>query len=419
MKLKKVIFIIIPFLLTAIIIGYTPESKKAENASYVEKKEKYDMNKYLDENHSEINLDTGSGFSLLNEDIKKSDVILAGEYSNVGSNYQVKLSLLKYLNKNYGVKYLLEDMNYSTSGLINEYLKSGDELKLDCVVSGMADLNNYQNFWIKLKEYNDTLPEDKRISVIGINLYIDTGDSLNYIYSLLTQGEPGPDIKPYIKAYKEKYSRLYKDMNQKNWDKATEALLNLDKNMEANPGAYKKYLGKKYFDLSLIADNFAEAYKINQGGVIGYAEVEENSLYSNFKKIYSNLPKGKYFGQFEMEHVYQNGYAGMKYKKSFAMLLNGSESPVAGRVLSIAYEYDSCKALTKQFDNSEESVEAQFTYNDLLKSISKSNLTLFKLNGDNSPFSTKSFFVTGKDNRPDTDYFKYIILIKNSKAAAS
>lgn len=419
MKLKKTIFILIPFLLTAVIIGYTPDSKKAENASYNEKKEKYDMNKYLDKNHAEIDLDLGSGFNLLDEDIVKSDVILTGEYSNVSKNYQVKLSLLKYLNKKYNVRYLLENISYSESGLINEYLKSGDVSKLDFVVSGRIDFKDFNDFWTKLKEYNDTLPESKRIAVIGISMEYHSWSTLAYINSLIPESEPISEIKPFIKAYKEKVNTYNKKMEQKSFDELIKAFQNLHKNMEANPAAYEKYLGNRYFDFRLIADNFGEILNLNSAGVIDYKEVEESSLYNNFKKIHYNLPKGKYFGQFEMEHIYQNKFACMEDTKSFAMNLNGSDSPVGCRVLSIAYAYQNCKALTDQIDNREADVETEFTDLNLLQNISKSDITLFKLNGDKSPFSTKSYFVTSIDNMPDTDYFKYIILIKNSKAAAS
>ncbi|MFA6939827.1 MAG: hypothetical protein WCQ54_02445 [Clostridiaceae bacterium] len=418
MKLKKIIFITIPFLLTAAIIGYTPDSKKAENASYNEKKEKYDMNKYLDENHAEIDLDTGSGFSLMDEDIVKSDVILTGEYSNVSKNYQVKLSLLKYLNKKYNVRYLLENISYSQSSLLNEYLKSGDVSKLDFVVPGRIDLKEFNDFCNKLKEYNDTLPESKKIIVIGINLEYYSWSTFAYINSLIPESEPISEIKPFIKAYIENFKTFNNKQNQENYDGIIKTFINLHKNMEDNPAAYESYLGNRYFDFKFTVDNFVNTYKIYNAGVTDYDEVE-SIFYNNFKRIYHNLPIGKYFGQFKMEHVYQNTCVYMGDTKRFAMYLNGSDSPVGGRVLSIAYAYQNCMALTDQIDNREADVETEFTDLNLIQNISKSDITLFKLNGDKSLFSTKSYFVTSMDNMPDTDYFKYIILIKNSKAAAS
>ncbi|MDV3429626.1 MAG: hypothetical protein LIR50_21960, partial [Bacillota bacterium] len=304
------------------------------------------------------------------------------------------------------------------SCLLNEYLKSGDESKLDFAVSGRIDFKDLIDFYNRLKEYNDTLPESKRITVIGISLEDHSWSTFAYINSLIPESEPISEIKPFIKAYKENFKTFNNKQNQENYDDIIKAFQNLHKNMEANPAAYEKYLGNRYFSFQFTADNFANTYKIYNAGVADYDAVE-SSFYNNFKRIYTNLPKGKYFGQFKMEHVYQNTCVYMGDTKRFAMYLNGSDSPVGGRVLSIAYAYQNCMALTDQRDNREADVETEFTDLNLLQNISKSDITLFKLNGDKSPFSTKSYFVTSISNMPDTDYFKYIILIKNSKAAAS
>ena len=51
----------------------------------------------------------------------------------------------------------------------------------------------------------------------------------------------------------------------------------------------------------------------------------------------------------------------------------------------------------------------------ILDKYSKTNITLFKLNRANSPFNNKTYFVKGPNGGCTTDYFEYIILIKNSK----
>lgn len=427
MKVKKLFLIIIPFLLAAFIIGYTPKSKNAETASYYIKKEKFDTNTYLEKNHTEIDVDDCSGFNLLDEDINKNDVILTGEYNAVNESYQAKLSMLKYMNKKYNVRYLLEEIGYSQSCFINEYLKTGDESLLKFVYNysegpiiytwleenGFNGLNNKKSydFWIKLRKYNETLTENKRITVIGIDVENQVGTALKYINSLLPENKPIAEIEPYIKDLE----NIYK---QKNFTGVVRVIQNLQNNMETNPNIYEKYLGTGYFDFHFIIDNIINTSKIYNASGIDMKKALDSSIYSNFKKIYSNLPKGKYLGEFDMENVYQNTCLNMEDVTSFAMYLNSSGSPMQGRVLSIVYDYQNSKTMPPLL-NQGEADEGFFTDIDILQNISKSDITLFKLNGENSPFTAKSYFVTGIGNKPATDYFKYIILIKNSKAEAS
>ncbi|MDV3429629.1 MAG: hypothetical protein LIR50_21975 [Bacillota bacterium] len=445
MKLKKVLFLTIPFILVIIILVYTPKSKNAESSVYNIKKENYNMNNYLEKNHSEIDVNSCTGFNLLDEDIKKNDVILAGEYSGVSKNYLVKLSLFKYLNEKHGVRYLLEDIGYSQAYFINEYLKSGDEsilksLYLNAVGYGYRtggtefDYKESYDFWKKLRKYNLSLSDDKRIFVIGIGFESQEWTILKYINLLLPEREPPEEIKSFIKAFRDKCKE--KNELEKNMDKILKSskkpeeidkeiikssqkieekdkeigksIQKIQKNLETNPGLYEKYLGAGYFDFNFIVNN---VFIDSSGGIYSFGP--ELDMYSKFKKIYFNLPMGKYFGQFNMEQVYQNIPLNVANQNEFASFLNGSGSPVAGRVLSIAYAYENSKAISSLADDAK---AAESFDVDILKNISKSDTTLFKLNGDKSPFAAKAYLVIAKDDMHTTDYFKYILLIKNSKA---
>ncbi|MDV3429627.1 MAG: hypothetical protein LIR50_21965 [Bacillota bacterium] len=396
MTLKKVTLILIPFLLAAVIIGYTPKS--TETAAYNVKKENFNIDGYLEENHAEINLKSASGFSLLDEGMKKSDVILAGKSGGLDENYQLKLSLLKYLNKKQDVRYLLEELGYSESSLINEYLKSGNEEYLKQVYENKSgpviytdQENAYHNkksyiFWNELRKYNHTLPEGKKITVIGIGAENRVGTALKYLNSLLPKNEPDEEIKPFIKDLKNISS-------QKCLDGIINVIKKLECSMESDPDEYRKYLGRRYFDFNLIADNILNADKIYNASGTDMKKETELCMFNNFQTVYS--PDGKYFGEFDMEHLYSKEVTG------FSALLSSSDSTVKGRVLSIGYASESNKSLV-----SAENLQ-------VLKRSSKSDLTLFKLDGDNSPFNAKSYFFPDIDGRSDKDHFKYLILIKS------
>lgn len=45
------------------------------------------------------------------------------------------------------------------------------------------------------------------------------------------------------------------------------------------------------------------------------------------------------------------------------------------------------------------------------------DFTLFKLNGKRSPFAQELYFVESPDGGVTTDYFQYVLIIKDSKGA--
>ena len=58
--------------------------------------------------------------------------------------------------------------------------------------------------------------------------------------------------------------------------------------------------------------NYINSYASNGAN---FADIREAAIYNNFRRIYSYLPIGKYFGEFGMEHVYQrtcSSYLGNK-----------------------------------------------------------------------------------------------------------
>ena len=63
-----------------------------------------------------------SGFNIMESDIDKNNVILAGEGYAVAKNYGFELALLKQLNQKDKIRYLLAETGYSSSCYIDEYL---------------------------------------------------------------------------------------------------------------------------------------------------------------------------------------------------------------------------------------------------------------------------------------------------------
>ncbi|HBP62820.1 MAG TPA: hypothetical protein DD730_00775 [Desulfosporosinus sp.] len=406
---KHITIFICLLLIIFVASGCSNKSTEKASSSYDE------VNNFLEENHANVDISNygyNNRFSILDSDIDKNNIILAGETHAVAKNYELELTLLKHLNQKNKIRYLLAEMGYSDSCYINEYLETGDEAKLKLFYNtfeGTAVWSKESyDFWIELRKYNLTIPEDQRIQVVGIDIEFNAIAALDYLTTIWPSTAPPKEIKLAI----EKYTSSY---NLKSQDTIT-AIKNLQSDMVANPDIYNTYLGSKYFDVSIVIDNVVNFINASASNGANSEDIRELSMYSNLKRVYSHLPIGKYFGQFGMEHVFQrtcSSYMGDKTR--FAMYLNSSDSPVKGKVLSIAYGYENCTFMNSRQNNNESVAESPIKDIDLLNKYSKSDTTIFKLNGDNSPFSRITAFVKGSSGGSTTDYFQYIILIKNSK----
>lgn len=377
---------------------------------------------FLKQNHTEISA-SSYNFNLLDSDIVKNDVILAGEGHAVAENFNIKFQLLKYLNKKYNIKYLLVELGYSSSCYINQYLKSGDEKYLKIVYANLKGTLDYctesYNFWINLRNYNLTIPKNRRIQAVGIDIEHQIDTAYDYLLSIIPNYAPPNKIMSYIESLKNlkgSNNSLYFNNYNQVYD-CKSFFISLKNNMKTNTSIYNKYFRSNYFDFSIIIDNIINAISAYTAPALDFNKVREPCIYNNFKRIYNHISGGKYFGEFGMEHVYQKT---IDNQSKFATFLNGNDSPVKNKVLSIAYDYENCLNLkTDDKTNSYVQIEtnSDITNNDLLNKYSKSDLTLFKLNGIHSPFNNKLYFVKKTSGGYTTDYFQYIILLKNSKAA--
>jgi hypothetical protein len=208
----------------------------------------------------------------------------------------------------------------------------------------------------------------------------------------------------------------WKREKNKNEDSFRKVIEPLQNDIKKNQDIYSKYLGDKFFGFNIVVDNVINCLN-SYTPQLDYG-IREQSIYSNFKRIYSNLPKGKYFGQFGFEHVYQKFCITQNFlgkEDRFATYLNKDDSPVKNRVLSIVYGYKDCFRTAVESDYQEVAMTYTLADTNTINKYSKTDITIFKLNGANSPFSKKIYFVTDPTDGVTTDYFKYVILIKNSK----
>jgi len=363
-----------------------------------------DISRHLESNKAMLDFENPD-LSLIMEDLDRSLVVLGGEYHAVKANYSAQYGFLTALHQQAGFRYYLCEMGYGVAGLLNIYLLTGDTAILDRILQGLkgsaAWTEEFLEFWQQLYAYNRQLPEQERIIVVGVDIDWQVGPAVDY---LMTLGGV-------------EQLALLGDIYSLQSDEFPGFIKSIAQDMEENPDLYVTALGDNMFDFEMVINSLATLvayHEDREGGM----HLREQGMYENFVKIYNHYPPGKFFGQFGMAHVYQEQCSdGMEGVERFAMALTRNDSPVKGRVLSIAYVYVNSKMCSWQNNYQAIPVEKVFPDTRPLEKLAKSEFTLFRLTGEDSPFVSKAHMIPGPYRGVTTDYFQYILAIRNSAAA--
>lgn len=405
--------------------------------------------KFLYDNHSIIDIDKNvPELDLLKSSLQENDVFLTGETHALVVNKKLQLQFIKYLNKEAGVRNILLENSYGFGEMINNYLDTGEEeilVKLyELCLSPVVVLNNEElSFWRNVYSYNKKLDKNKKLNFVGIDLENNVFVTIAYLISMLHDGDIPKKIKDNILSLRklEELAEKNKKWQEKNGfenmldgnivTEIDEVLRNLDKDMEIYNNIYKLYLGENYFSFNYSVKNrirtieFYDTNNQRQDKDEQYIE-RDQIIYDNFIALYNNLPKGKYYGQFGSAHIFQKSFVyhsklvGSTYYSSIGEILNNPNSPVKNKVISIKYFYVDSVGYDSPAKNTVEINDLSQEGKELFSPFMKSDdVVLFRLIGGNSPFENKLIWLDNlKTKEPEggitTDYYQYLILIKNS-----
>lgn len=338
--MKKALII----LLTLFLLSCTTNTKSSETVKNQNPTEK-DYKEYLEKNSSTIDLsdNTNKDLSLLDSDLQGKEIFLIGEFHATEVNYQVKMKFLKYFKEKTDFRYYLEEISYSQAYYFNKYLETGNEKILREIYksttgtyfSNESDYNHLKD----LKKYNDSLPKNRKITVVGADIEHQTDIALKYLLDIL----PSKEIP---KELQQTFTEL-KFINE-NWenskvmiDRVTKFIEDVTVSSINNEELYKKYLGSEYFGFFHVLKNIKnkfEAYIYNSDDSLDrYNNIRDKMMAENFKSVKSTIQEGKYFGQWGLNHVFQSEEPNVKW---FASYLNSEEFGFKGKILSLIFNYE-------------------------------------------------------------------------------
>ena len=177
MKKKIALIIAASLIIIAVATFFVyKNNQKTEYCSINVRNEKA-IKGYLKDNVSDIDISNTSdykGLRLLDSRLQSNDVFLCGESHAIAKNKEIQLYLLKYFNQKGSVSYLLTEEGYRASYLENKYLRTGNKAYLEIIYSELGGTLSWNkedyNFWLELFKYNNQLPEDKKLTVVGADI---------------------------------------------------------------------------------------------------------------------------------------------------------------------------------------------------------------------------------------------------------
>lgn len=374
---------------------------------------------YLEKSHSVIRpgAESMEDLSIMDDDLENNEMFLTGENHGVKANIELRIKFLKYYKKKTNFRYYLCELPYSTAYFLNTYLETKDENIPKDIYKPLKGTDAWNkdeyDYWGTLYEFNRGLPESDRITLVGTDIEHQPQNGIKFMKYCLDKNNVSGNINDYVEEFNNKDEITNEELEC--FYKKIEAELT------ENGGLYKNLLKEYYYKFEHVNNNLLNMLEVYTG--TNFNGVRDIKMYENFLSLSACLnlstrsSKNKYFGQLGLSHIFQRAFPNIAW---FGSSLSNEESQFKGKVLSIAYAYQNCRYLypttrrnyTSSIDTLDSSVEE-------FKHFINSDYTLFKLNGEESPFD-KELIWPLEHKSPvggvTTDYFQYLVVARDSEA---
>ena len=390
-----------------------------------------DKKTYLEQNRYDLEQES---FQFPQQNFK---VLGFGAYHGSAKTETVEFTLLKNLMQDGQLGYYLPETDYSTAHYFNTFLQTGDTVLLKDLVNVYGDRVPQErsiavyNKWKKLKQFNDALPVGKKIEIVGIDKIACFKYVIKHLLNLMdTELHANKQVKVLRREMKDHfgYSAYYD----------SESRLMLKEFVSYYEEHQDEFVGhiEDINTFDHIIENIKYTYdKDNE---------REKTIYENYIKLsekykFNENPQFVRFGFFHLEKSREgeNGYPsfftrlieGKVYKKDEILTVIGYLTKS-----KVLWDYKYTKEgeykgyVTRKGYGIGDYWLEYFRGIKALKKTKLSDMTLFRLNQNNSPYLAKEpdlmevKMLLSKSNKErlqglsTLDFIDYAILISNSKA---
>ena len=366
----------------------------------------------------------------------RNQLFLLGESHGFQRVQDVDFALLKHLNQRVRVRYYVAEVDMSKAYFLNQYLQTGNDSTLMRVfrswIKEMAQWANHDFFRKiqRIRALNQTLPAGRQIRFLGLDRIQDRALVADHLDELLAGKKLPASARLLTDSLRIRLTTKTPDSLRA--DLAEKLLTDL----ATKSTDYQKAIGASTVtELRHLLQNVTYLKALRS---------REKTIVTNFQTLYKtmNLQTEKLYGLWGFFHVLQAPLP--DGATSFAATLRKSDLPVHDRIVSLGCNYVGSKMMVPtaflppfwqekgktysrvdKFNNDGPMMMTEGI--ETLKTATLPNtVTLFKLVGSvtgnqpitisYSPFMPKEQQMTFDPARPATDYYQYVILIRDSDA---
>ena len=317
--------------------------------------------------YSVIDLDNHrySEFEMLSDTLNEYKVYFTGEnhvYKTFNTQFQLKF--LQYLHQNQNVKHFVFEQSPAVGYLIQEIIFQGRGSHKVYLKDMFYD--PFYKLVLGLEEYNDSLVNQDRVNIHGIDLERFPYFSIYALNDLADERDrtiEGGVIFEQIQAiatsdYADSPASVFYDENNRGGNfqfgevNARESLLSLIATAYQYEVSIKTELGDDstiFYSIIESLELGEQWYNAEKKGDIKSPIIRERFMADEFARIYDPNSDEKYYGQFGRCHIHKDQDAGRcydYYMNSIANRINEIDSSLQNQVLVIPIFY----AKSKQFD---------------------------------------------------------------------
>jgi len=348
----------------------------------------------------------------------EKDIYWLGEAHGIKYSYDALWILFKHIHEKVKFRYFLIESGYPAEFYLNKYLETGNEELLNISFESFrGGFNNNQNlfdFFCKLYKYNQNLDPKDRIKVVALDYTQNNIFSSRFLRSLLLEHVQCLELP--------RVGNKFVNKPIKNTDRLLHIYEQLYADLLNDKSKYVNCLDSSYFAYQYTLRNITSSW-ISE--LTNFLDVREVLMFDNFKIRNQDLDfkKNKAFAYFGSNHCYLEKTKGFE---SFSSRIKKSDPQLS--IVSIVMKYAKSKTrapinttlLSIILPDTKGSINWPFSNNwNIPTKLWDDNISLISLNKDLSPFQKSRWFILGYLNGfHTTDYFQYVVFIKNSPAAA-
>jgi len=370
---------------------------------------------------------------------KDFKIIGFGAYHGSAKTELTEYALIKSLTKNGTIKYYLPETDFSIGHYFNQYLKTGVTLLLKELVNNFGtrvpqekSIETYEK-WKEIKELNDKLHENDKLTVVGIDLLVTYQFTAKHLLEIIdykkNQSKSLQEIVNMVKLDTTDFSPNYNSYSKK-------ILREFVEEYEKKPTSFDKSINDKF-----VFDHIIQNLK-NTFEDFDNSSKREQIIYDNYTHLsdlynFDKEPQFLRFGFFHLEKQREGNNA------SFFTKLIDNRIYKREDIISVIGYLTKSRVLWDIVYNDNNDYETYTTeggfgigdyYKEYFRGIKNlkknkiSDITLFRLNKKNTPYDDGTpdlIEIVMKDDKSNgeqvkgkstTEFLDYAILISNSKA---